>query len=405
MANHGLDYEINLLRKLVEINTTVTADSRKGYEECSEIIRLEAQQLGLRTEVLNGQSVTIDGEPRPNVVITLEGTSDVDLLLVTHLDVVPADSSKWKTPPFQLRVKNNRAYGRGAADNKSNITAALGAMGQLAENEPEITIKLLVTVDEEVGGRAGIGYLFNDVGIRGTAAVVVDSAPDYISVGASGALWGRFIVKGIGGHSGHPEKADNAIYRATEFIRKLKEYNRDVSRIRSKLRAPPTAPYSHVHGRFTITMIKAWEKENIIPGECEIRFDRRLVPEEPPQEAEKNLRKYVFDLASKQNTMIEDFEIVSRVQGYHTDANHPFVQHFCSIARSITGQPLPISAELGGNDGALLAKVGIPVVSYGTIRDDTNYHAHNEFVYIEDIKLVRDTLKALGSSSASHFMS
>ncbi len=405
MANQGLDYEINLLRKLVEINTTVTADSRKGYEECSEIIRLEAQQLGLGTEVLNGQSVTIDGEPRPNVVITLEGTSDVDLLLVTHLDVVPADPSKWKTPPFQLRIINNRAYGRGAADNKSNITAALGAMGELAKGEPEITIKLLVTVDEEVGGRAGIGYLFNDVGIRGNAAVVVDSAPDYISIGASGALWGRLVVRGIGGHSGHPEKADNAIYRATEFIGKLKEFNRDVSRIRSKLRAPPTAPYPHVHGRFTITMIKAWEKENIIPGECEIRFDRRLIPEENPQQAEDTLRQYIENLANKQNTVVEDFEIISRVQGYHTNADHPFVQHFASIVRTITGQTLPISAELGGNDGALLAKVGIPVVSYGTIRDDTNYHAHNEFVYLEDIKIVRDILKTLGTSPASQFTS
>ena len=65
-------------------------------------------------------------------------------------------------------------------------------------------------------------YLFNDLRLRGTAGVVVDSAPNYISIGASGALWGRFIVKGVGGHSGYPEKTDNAIYRATKLIEKLK---------------------------------------------------------------------------------------------------------------------------------------------------------------------------------------
>ena len=98
MNEDKLANELNLLRKLVEINTTVTSDSRMGYAECSEMIRLEAQRMGLGTEVLDGRDVTIDGESRPNVVVSLEGTSDVNLIYVTHLDVVPADPEKWKTP-------------------------------------------------------------------------------------------------------------------------------------------------------------------------------------------------------------------------------------------------------------------------------------------------------------------
>lgn len=403
MTADSLEYELNLLRKLVDINTTVTSSSRTGYAECSEMIRLEAQRLGLGTEVLDGRDVTIDGESRPNVVVSLEGTSNVDLLLVTHLDVVPADASKWKTPPFQLRVTKDRAYGRGAADNKSNIVAAMSAMGKLAEKEPEVNIKLLITVDEEIGGRAGIGYLFEDMKITGTAGVVIDSAPNYISIGASGALWGRLIIKGEGGHSGYPEKTDNAIYQTTAFIEKAKKYHQVVSRIRSNLRAPPEAPYSHVHGRFTITMIKAWEKENVIPGECEIRFDRRLIPEEDPTKAQKDLQKFLSDLALTEKITVNDFKIINSVDGYFTDAKNPFVQHFSSVVNKMVGERLPIAADLGGNDGALLAQAGIPVVSFGTIRHDTNYHAHNEFVYLKDIKLVRDTIFAIGASPAKQF--
>ncbi len=372
MAEQDLEYELKLLRKLVDINTTVTNETRNGYAECSEMIRLEAQQLGLGTEVLDGRNVTIDGESRPNVVVSLEGNSDVDVLFITHLDVVPADPSKWKTPPFQLRVSGNRAYGRGAADNKSNIVAAMSAMGELAKGEPEINIKLLVTVDEEIGGRAGIGYLFEDIGIRGNAGVVVDSAPNYISIGASGALWGRFVVKGIGGHSGYPEQADNA-------------------------------PYPKVHGRFTVTMIHAGEKENVIPGECEVRFDRRLTPEEDSQKAKIDLETYLTKLAQDRDTLIEEFEILNSVDGYFTNAKHPFVRHFSSIAKKVVGDGLPMAADLGGNDGANLAKAKIPVVCFGTIRHDTNYHAHNEFVYLKDIQIVRDVLIELGKSTASKF--
>ncbi len=403
MAEHELEYEINLLRKLVEINTTVTSDSRMGYAECSEMIRLEAQRAGLGTEVLDGHDVTIDGESRPNVIISLDGNSEVDLLLVTHMDVVPADETEWKTPPFQLRVSGDRAYGRGAADDKSNIIAAMSAMRELAKGEPDVNIKLLVTVDEEIGGRAGIGYLFDDLGIRGNAGVVIDSAPNYVSIGASGALWGRIKIKGEAGHSGYPHRADNAIYRTTAFIEKLKEYHKETSKKRSKIQAPPESPFPKVHGRFTITMIQAWEKENIIPGECEIRFDRRLTPEEDPVIAEKDLCQYMEKIAKSQGTTIEDFKIINSIQGYFTEETHPFVQHFTTLVNQVVGKPLPIAADLGGNDGAHLAEVGIPVCCYGTIREDTNYHAPNEFVYLKDIQIVRDVLIALGKSPANKF--
>jgi acetylornithine deacetylase/succinyl-diaminopimelate desuccinylase-like protein len=405
MASEGLEYELNLLRSLVEIDTSVTSQSRGGYEECSELIRLEAQRLGLGTEVLDGRSVTVDGEPRPNVVVSLDGTTDVDLLLVTHMDVVPAEASQWQTPPFKLTLTKDRAYGRGAADDKSNIVAALSAMGELAKHEPEVNMKLLVTCDEEVGGRAGIEYLFDDLRMRGTAGVVVDSAPNYISIGASGALWGRFVVKGVGGHSGYPEKSDNAIYRATRLIEKLKDYHKVVARIRSRLRAPPDAPYPRVHGRFTVTMIKAWEKENVIPGECEIRFDRRLIPEENPKEAQKALWAHINDLAKAQKTSISGLQLVSSTLGYYTEATHPFVRHFSSVAQKTIGHPLPLAADLGGNDGALLSRARIPVVSFGTLRDDTHYHAQNEFVHLKDIGVVRDVIIQLGNSPAAMFSS
>ncbi len=403
MTVQSLQFELELLRKLVEINTTVTSDSRQGYVECSELIRLEAQRLGLGTEILDGRSVTIDGEPRPNVVISLDGASDIEILLLTHMDVVPAAASQWQTNPFQLTVKGDRAYGRGAADCKSNIVAALSAMSELAKEEPEINLKLVVTVDEEIGGRAGIEYLFDDIGLRGTAAVVLDSAPNYISIGASGALWGRLLIKGISGHSGYPERADNAIYHTTRYVEKLKRYHRIVSRTRSKIKAPPGAPYSKVHGRFTITMIKAWKKENIIPGECEIRFDRRLIPEEDAEQAQRDLWSYLDELAKAQEISIDEFEIINTLNGYYTDSKHPFVRLFSKLASKVKGERLPLAADLGGNDGGILAEAGLPVVSYGTIRDDTQYHSKDEFVHLKDIRAVKEVVAALGRSPAAAF--
>ena len=112
---------------------------------------------------------------RPNVIVTLDSKSDVTLLLESHFDVVPPGEG-WKRPPFKLTIEDGKAYGRGAADNKSGVVAALGAMRQLAKNEDlDINIKLLASVDEEIGGTYGIDYVVNDCGVRGDAALVLSS--------------------------------------------------------------------------------------------------------------------------------------------------------------------------------------------------------------------------------------
>src|SRR5262252_11151566 len=40
------------------------------------------------------------------------------LLLLSHMDVVPADPKEWKTPPFSGEVKEGTIWGRGALDDK-----------------------------------------------------------------------------------------------------------------------------------------------------------------------------------------------------------------------------------------------------------------------------------------------
>jgi succinyl-diaminopimelate desuccinylase len=142
-------------------------------------------------------------------------------------------------------------------------------------------------------------------------------------------------------------------------------------------------------------MIRAGEKENVIPGTCEFRFDRRLLPEEPLEHAEKELMDF-FESALDATGCEASLELVNRQQGYHTPKDLVFVQTVSENIRKTTGQTLPCAAELGGNDGSFFAKNGIPVVCYGTIRADTRYHGVDEFVYLQDVKNTRDLIVNLG---------
>jgi succinyl-diaminopimelate desuccinylase len=377
---------------MVEIDTESV--SKKGYSDCASVIVEEAEQNSLDVYIVDGEKGAKDGVSRPNVIVTLDAGSDVTLLLESHFDIVPPGPN-WTYPPFKLTVEGGKAYGRGAADNKSGIVAAIGAMRQLKEEKLDINLRLVAGVDEEIGGRYGADYVLSDYGLKGNSALVLDAGMERLYLGASGIIWGKITVKGKQGHAGYPFKAKNAIDEALKLLVELKSYGMLVEKKESVLHAPPDAPRPFVWGRYTVTMFKAGEKENVIPGTCEVRFDRRLLPEEPVEQAEKELRSF-FDRAVEKTSCEAELELTNRLRGYQTSQDLVFVQTVSENIKKTTGHIPPFGGELGGNDGSFFAKNGIPVVCYGTIRNDTRYHGLDEFVYLEDIRNARDLVINLG---------
>jgi len=351
----SLDYEIDFLSELVAINTESVP--KKGYRECASLIVREAERNSLDCMIVDGEKGANDGLSRPNVIVSLDSGSDITLLLESHFDVVPPGTG-WKYPPFKLIVEGNKAYGRGTADNKAGIAAIMGALRQLSKEKLDVNLKLVAGVDEEIGGRYGIDYVMSDFGLKGDAALIVDAGPEGLFLGASGIVWGKMLVTGKQGHAGYPFKAKNAIEEAMKMLTEFENYRKVVENKESSLRAPPGSPRDYVWGRYSVTMIQAGEKENVIPGTCEIRFDRRLLPEESLRQAEKELRDF-FQKALERTGCEASLELVNRQQGYCTSQNSVFVQTVSEAIRKTIGQHLPFAAELGGNDGSFFVKNGI----------------------------------------------
>jgi len=384
-----LSREIELLSRLVEINSD--ANLKTGYVECADLIRKEVEAIGLKTETYDSAELSVDKKPRPNVVARLDVGADQTILIATHYDVVPAGSG-WRHEPFKLTIEGNRAFGRGAADNKGAIVSVVGALRQLKTIEPRANVLFLASPEEEVGGELGLGYLVNHVKISGDAAIVVDSSPTVVSIGASGLLWGKIRVKGKQGHAAYPHIADNAVEKAIPLLREISKYAKIRERVRSKITAPPGSPHKHIWGRFALTMLSAGVKENVIPGECEARFDLRVCPDENYEAAKKHFTKYFEKVRSacKADATLEYTR--KEPSNYFTDPRHPLVKRFCQAAREALGRQIPIAGELGGNDGRYFARVGIPVVCFGPLREECRFHGIDEFVYLKDIELVSRTL-------------
>ena len=89
------------------------------------------KKLGKITQ-WNAQDERAEQKIRPNFRLFCKGKTNQNLWIISHLDVVPQnDLSKWTSNPFKLKIKGNKIYGRGVADNNNGICASIVALEEV----------------------------------------------------------------------------------------------------------------------------------------------------------------------------------------------------------------------------------------------------------------------------------
>ena len=114
-----------------------------------------------------------DGQ-RGNLVAHLQGQQQglPPLVLLSHTDVVPAEASQWRYPPFEAVEADGFIYGRGAVDTKQLTVMELAAFLALSKSGPlNRDVYLVATGDEECGSELGLRQLLRDAIPLGNRAV------------------------------------------------------------------------------------------------------------------------------------------------------------------------------------------------------------------------------------------
>ena len=147
-------------------------------------------------------------EPVRNVVAVLRGARPGRRLVLSgHLDTFPAgDAGRWSVPPFEATIRGDRLYGRGAADMKGGIAAAIAVLGALAQTR-DFAGELVIALagDEESMGISGTQFLLDTVpAARGDLAIVPDAgSPAVIRFGEKGMVWLDLAAEGRAAHGAH----------------------------------------------------------------------------------------------------------------------------------------------------------------------------------------------------------
>jgi acetylornithine deacetylase/succinyl-diaminopimelate desuccinylase-like protein len=107
-------------------------------------------------------------EPAPgrgNLVARIPGGDKMPVVLISHIDVVPADSTKWSHPPFSAVEAEGSIWGRGTLDTKQLTAMELAAFLFLKDSgmKSDRDVLFVVTADEEAGSLMGMDYLAREL--------------------------------------------------------------------------------------------------------------------------------------------------------------------------------------------------------------------------------------------------
>ncbi len=258
--NNGI---IALTQKLVQIPSENPTGSEK---ECALFVEKWLSGLPGTTvevaEVLPG---------RPNIIATIKGKGGKPpFIMLAHMDTVPAGEG-WDMDPFAGIIKEGKLYGRGAADMKGGLAAAMIAFKNIAESGAQLEGDLILcaTVDEE-GPQMFGGVHFAKSGLITEDAMVVVTEPtsNRLALAHIGPNWYRIDVEGKMSHAGNAHLGVDANHALAWIILELKK-------------AVSEMEYQHpLLGVTSITasVMGGGFKTNVVPQHAFAEIDIRLVP-------------------------------------------------------------------------------------------------------------------------------
>ncbi|MCP5181497.1 MAG: M20/M25/M40 family metallo-hydrolase [Pseudomonadales bacterium] len=375
---------------------------------------------------------------RGNLWARLPGGDEPGLVLLNHIDVVPATREYWDFEPLSGDVKDGYIYGRGAIDMKGLAIAQLTAFLRLAASGRKLNrdVWFVATADEEAGGDYGAGWLlkthgelFDKVGYvlneGGAGRRFDDKVAVMVEVTQKVPLWLRLTAFGRPGHGSapQPETAVTRIVRAAQRIGETNFKPRLIPEVQAMLES--IAPYqsedraallanaaasirdpdfmlrlqledpgthSLLRNTCSVTRLEGSSKINVVPPQASIELDCRLLPDQDPEAFIAELTALVGD----ENVQIET--LMSFTPAISGTAN-PLYRALQAVSEETFAAPLIPTVAGGFTDSHFFRDRGITAYGYSPFLFDPEemrgVHGNNERVSVENLERGADVLTNL----------
>lgn len=367
------------------------------------------------------------------------------VILLNHLDVVPAYSDAWTSPPFGAIERDGFIVGRGALDMKSLAIAQLMVMLRVKRERVALSRDLIFlgTADEEAGGRQGAEwmvtrfpelldgaeYLLNEGGGN-----LVQSDGRVLAIGLSTVektpAWLRLTANGTPGHASVPRQ-DSAVNRLVKALDRLIRWSpplkvttavaqyyqslaplfgpQDSQRYRSirhELEAPDfrqmldsdPAAKALFQNTISVTMLEGSNKINVIPPFASARVDCRLLPGEKVDLWIREVAAIIGDERISIEPILSFEAVASPVESQMTEMLREV------IGRRYPGAVVTFPVTLGFTDSHYFRRLGVksygfsPFIAPPQMLGD-GFHGNDERigrqVFVEGVEIMYQLLEPL----------
>ena len=310
------------------------------------------------------------------------GAGGTVVALNAHGDVVPPGEG-WTTDPYGAEVRDGWMYGRGVAVSKSDFATYAYALRGLKDAGAPLngTVELHFTYDEETGGAIGPEWLLAQ-GI---------SKPDYaISAGFSygittahnGCLHLEVECLGKSAHAARPDTGYDALHAATDILAALYRLRKGYANIRSSVPGID-------HPTLTVGLIEGGINTNVVPDKVTFRLDRRIIPDEDPEQVEHELIEFIRSAAELHPTIrVRTRRIILARPFVPLPGQENLVAAIQANAKRVFGEVIEPQGVPLYTDARHYSAAGIPTVLYGAgprSMLEANAHRADERVKLDDI--------------------
>jgi succinyl-diaminopimelate desuccinylase len=361
---------VDLTKTLVAVDTRNPPGCESPIEDVVRAALDRWQPRWTSVEPAPGRLSLIAELPHP------EGPDPDRLTLIVngHLDVVPVRAGAWSHDPFDPQVVDGRLYGRGTADMKGGIAAAMCALEVLDDVGIPTACNVVfhLVADEERGGRHGTQALLERGLIAGDACLIPEPTGLDLCVAERGLMQARIAVEGRPGHGSRPREGVSAIEHAARLVLAL--HAADYGDDEHPLLGRPTANVGTIAGGSTF---------NTVAESCVIGLDRRLLPGATAASTEAKIRQLIDAVGI--DGLRYDFEVDMFGEASEMAAADPWVKYVGDAVAGATGRQPDIIGMTFTTDARFVRnQAGIPTVVCGP-GEVAQAHGNDEFVAVEGL--------------------
>lgn len=223
---------LEIFRTVVELDTSVEGSK---VPEMARYLAERFEDGGFAPEDIR----VLELEKTASLVVRYrgDGSGGKPILLMAHMDVVPAHREDWERDPFKLIEGNGYYFGRGTADNKSSVALLASIFLSLKAEKfvPTRDLILAFTGDEETAGRSATSLVKEHRElIDAEFAINSDAGGGLLSEAGKPISYAlqtaektfasfKLTATNAGGHSSQPRR-DNAIFDIARVVASVKRF-------------------------------------------------------------------------------------------------------------------------------------------------------------------------------------